>query len=252
MLYLYKNFSKMEFAKQQVALPVENFDVIDRKKVVSRHGNLLPSSIRAIFCGPSSCGKTNALLSLITHPNGLRFVNLYVYSKSLNQPKYEFLKKVIEPLKGMQYFAYSENDDVISSDKVLPDSIIIFDDIACEKQDNMRDFFCMGRHKNVDSFYLSQTYARIPKHLVRDNANLLVLFRQDEMNLRHIYNDHVTSSDMSFARFKELCSSCWKVDYGFLVIDKDRSMDNGRYRKNFDQFAIFNEFAINMDNLSTK
>ena len=238
----------MEFTKQQVALPVENFDIVERKKVVSRHGHLLPSSIRAIFCGPSSCGKTNALLSLITHPNGLRFVNVYVYSKSLNHPKYEFLKKVIEPLKGMQYFAYSEHDDVISSEKVLPDSIMIFDDIACEKQDNMRDFFCMGRHKNVDSFYLSQSYARIPKHLLRDNANLLVLFRQDDMNLRHIYHDHV-NTDMSFARFKDLCSSCWgDVDakYGFLVIDKDRSMDNGRYRKGFD------EFAINIANPSTK
>ena len=116
----------------------------------------------------------------------------------------------------------------------------------------MRDFSCMERHKDVDSFYLSQTYARIPKYLVRDNANLLVLFRQDEMNLRHIYKDHVRSSDSSFARFKELCLSCWKVDYSFLVIDKDRSMDNGRYRMSFDQFAIFDEFVINMDNSSTK
>ena len=71
----------------------------------------------------------------------------------------------------------------------------------------------MGRNKNVDSFYLSQTYARIPKYLVRDNANLLLLFRQHEMNLRDIYNDHVISSDNSFARFKELCLSCWKVEW---------------------------------------
>ena len=31
---------------------------------------------------------------------------------------------------------------------------MIFDDIACEKQDSVRAFFCMGRHKKVDCFYL--------------------------------------------------------------------------------------------------
>ncbi|EZA55673.1 hypothetical protein X777_04182 [Ooceraea biroi] len=36
----------------------------------------------------------------------------------------------------------------------------------------MREHFSMGRHSLVDCFYLCQTYARIPKHLLRDNANL--------------------------------------------------------------------------------
>ncbi|KAL6256683.1 hypothetical protein P5V15_012802 [Pogonomyrmex californicus] len=48
----------------------------------------------------------------------------------------------------------------------------------------------MGRHSNVDCFYLCQTYARIPKHLIRDKANLLILFKQDGTNLKHVYNDH--------------------------------------------------------------
>ena len=64
---------------------------------------------------------------------------------------------------------------------------MIFDDIACEKQDNVIPFFCMGRHNNVDSFYLNQSYASIRKHLIRENVSLLVLFKPDEMNLKHIY-----------------------------------------------------------------
>ena len=39
--------------------------------------------------------------------------------------------------------------------------------------------------------FLSQIYARIPKHLIHDNANLLILFKQDGTNLKHVYNDHV-------------------------------------------------------------
>lgn len=230
----------MKFKKQLLQLPIVNFDqLVQQKEEKKRHGTLLPSSIRAIFCGPSNCGKTNALLSLITHPNGLRFENVYVYSKSLNQPKYEFLKNIVEPIKGVGYFSFDVNEEVLSPQDAKPNSIMIFDDVACEKHDNIRAFFCMGRHQIVDSFYLSQTYARIPKHLVRDNTNLLVLFRQDDMNLRHIYNEHV-NTDMTFAQFRELCSACWSDHYGFVVIDKDSERDSGRYRKGFDCFITIN------------
>lgn len=229
----------MDFKKQPLELPVLNFDsMVKQEKKLKRHGELLPDSIRAVFCGPSNCGKTNSLLTLITHPNGLRFENVYVYSKSLNQPKYQFLKELLEPIDGVQYFPFSEHTEVISPDQVLPNSIMVFDDIACEKQDNVRAFYCMGRHKNVDCFYLCQSYAQIPKHLVRDNVNMLVLFRQDDLNLKHIYDDHV-NSDMPYAQFKELCSACWRQgNHCFLVVDKDRPMNNGRFRRGFDNFAI--------------
>ena len=55
----------------------------------------------------------------------------------------------------------------------------------------------LGRHADVDCFYLCQMYAKIPKHLIRDNANLLILFKQDRINLKHVYNDHV-NTDMSY------------------------------------------------------
>lgn len=229
----------MNFKEQPIKLPVPNFDsVVERDKKVKRHGDLLPDSIRAVFCGPSNCGKTNSLLALITNPNGVRFENVYVYSKSLNQPKYKFLKQLLEPLKGIKYFPFSEHEEVIAPDSALPNSIMIFDDIACEKQNNVRAFFCMGRHKKVDCFYLCQSYAQVPKHLVRDNVNLLIVFRQDDVNLKHLYDDHV-NSDMTYARFKDLCAQCWSdVNHGFLMIDKDSPINAGRYRKGFDQFAI--------------
>lgn len=230
----------MEFSEQSVKLPIVNFDFKDEKKL-KRHGELLPSSIRAVFAGPSNCGKTNSLLALITHPNGLRFENLYLYTKSLNQPKYQYLKKLLEPIDEISFMPFTEHENVISPDEALPNSIMIFDDVACEKQDNVRAFFCMGRHKSVDCFYLCQSYTHTPKHLVRDNVNFLVIFRQDDVNLKHIYEDHV-NTDLTFTEFRNLCSECWKEgNHGFLVIDKDRAMNNGRFRKGFDCFAIKRE-----------
>lgn len=225
----------MRFVKQQVTLSVKNADVMTTCTMNKRHGALLPSSIRGIIVGPSSCGKTNVMISLLEHPNGLQFENVYIYSKSLHQPKYEYLEELIRPISGLGFYTFSNNCDVIPPEEAKPNSIFIFDDVACGKQDNMRSYFCMGRHNEVDSFYLCQTYTHIPKHLIRDNGNFLILFKQDELNLKHIYNDHV-NTDMTFDKFKSACAECWRNKYGFLVIDKDSPLNKGRYRKGFDVF----------------
>lgn len=224
----------MRVVKQKDVFEILNLDNHENVKS-SRHGSLLPNSIRCIISGPSNAGKTNLMLSLLFNQNGVRFENVYVYSKSLYQPKYQLLETVLNNVKGVKYFPYKESDEIMDPAKANIDSVFIFDDVACDKQEKIRDYFCMGRHKCVESFYLCQTYTRIPKHLIRDNANFLVLFKQDDTNLHHIYNDHV-GTDMTFEQFKLLCSECWKEKYGFLVIDKDSDIRNGRYRKGFDCF----------------
>lgn len=229
----------MRFVKQPQTIRVTKRAILadENDRQYRRHGILLPVTIRAIICGPSNCGKTNLLLSLIESPNGVRFENIYVYSKSLQQAKYQYLQQILSCVPAIGYFTFSNNSDVIPIDESLSNSIFIFDDVACDKQDTIRDYFSMGRHSNIDCFYLCQTYAKIPKHLIRDNANLLVIFKQDETNLRHIHKDHV-NTDMSWEEFGELCAECWRKKYGFLVIDKDSSIQNGRYRKGFSLFAV--------------
>lgn len=218
-------------------LRVTNFDVVaGAGSTMRRHSSLLPDTVRSIVCGPSNSGKTNVLFNLLFNPNGLKFANVYVFSKSLQQPKYKFLENVLGNTKEIGYYTFSDNDSVINPSEAEPNSIMVFDDIACEKHDNIRNYFTMGRHNNIDSFYLGQTYSRIPKQLIRDNANLLVLFKQDDLNLRHIYNDHV-NTDMVFSSFKTICASAWKDKHGFVVIDKDSEPEDGRYRIGFDQIV---------------
>jgi len=62
----------------------------------------------------------------------------------------------------------------------------------------------MGRHKNIDSFYLCQTYSHLPKHLIRDNANFIIMFKQNNLSMRHIYRDHI-NTDMSYETFVKIC-----------------------------------------------
>ena len=147
----------MRFVEQSARIETVNVGEPEHSK--GRHGSLLPNSIRAVICGPSNCGKTQALFSLLLSKNGLRFCNAYVYSKSLTQPKYVFLEKLLSGIPEIGYYASSNNEDILPPDQVGDSSIMIFDDIACEKQTVVREYFCMGRHFDVDSFHLCQSYA---------------------------------------------------------------------------------------------
>ena len=140
---------------------------------------------------PQTAEKQNIFLELITHLNGLRFENFYIYSRSLNQPKYKLLKELLDPINGVEYLPFSNHKSVIYPDEALPNSIMVFDDIACKKRESVRVYFYMGSHQNVDCCYLYQSYTKVPKHLIRDNISLLAIFRQNNVNSKHIHDDHV-------------------------------------------------------------
>ena len=101
----------MKFVQQPLTIRVTNCD--DRLRWMGdgaemrRHGTMLPNTIRAIVCGPSNCGKTNVLISLLESPHGVRFENVYVYSKSLQQPKYRYLENLLTSIDEIGYFTFS-------------------------------------------------------------------------------------------------------------------------------------------------
>lgn len=227
----------MKLIKQPISLNVKNINFNDSSCQI-RHSALLPNTIRCIICGPSNCGKTNVMVSLLLHENGLKFKNLYLYSKTTFQPKYRFLREVLRRVPQIQFNEFNDDKDVIAPNEALTNSVFIFDDVVCEKQINIRNYFSMGRHKQIDCFYLSQTYSKIPKQLLRDNANFLIIFKQDDVNLKHIYEEHV-NSDLLWNQFKDICKTVWSNPYNFLLINKESPLNNGRYRQNFDTFLNF-------------
>lgn len=227
----------MQIEQHSRELPIDNFDEFEEsKKCIKKHGDLFPSSCRFLICGPSGCGKSNAFLALLFHHNGLRFENVYIFSKSLYQSKYKLLEEVLNHVDGVGYHPYTENDEIVDPAEAKENSVFIFDDIACDKQNMIRAYYSMGRHKAIDVAYLCQTYSRVPKQLIRDNSNIICLFKQDDLNLKHAFDEHV-SPDMSYDCFKELCALCWNHSlHGFLVVVKDFPLHEGRYRIAFDKF----------------
>ena len=69
---------------------------------------------------------------------------------------------------GIGYFAYSENDEIPPPEVIASTStsVVVFDDVSCERQYNICKYFAMGRHSGVDAFYLCQTYSQIPLSLI--------------------------------------------------------------------------------------
>lgn len=239
--FLSSVLNEMRFIKQSISIPVRNVDESSLTGIskIKRHSELLPNSIRCIIAGPSNCGKTNVLITLIESKHGLKFENIYIYCKTLEQEKYTYLKKILKPMKGIGFYPFSSNDKVIAPSEAKKNSIFIFDDVVSDKnQENIKQYFCLGRHRNIDCFYLSQTYTRVSKHLIRDNCNFLIIFKQDDLNLKHIYNDMGVACDMKFETFRQLCLECWREKYGFIVIDLDSDTNNGRYRKGFSHFLM--------------
>lgn len=222
-----------------------NFDV--ENKGTKGHHFLLPPSIRCVICGPSGCGKTNLILNLLINKDDtddyLKYDQLYIYSKSLSQDKYVFLRKYFDEIheqtgRALAHF-YSSADDIIPPEDLNSElkNILVFDDVMLEKQTVVEKFFSQGRHGNADCFYLCQSYFRIPKQVIRDNANLIVLFNQDIKHLRAIFDTFV-SGDMPFDEFNKFYSKCVGGPYGFCVIDLTSPPYNGKYRSQFDNFYI--------------
>ena len=116
-------------------------------------------------------------------------------------------------------------------------NLMIFDDLLLERQNKTECYYIHGRHSNVDCFYLSQNYFKLPRQTIRENANFICLFPQDLKNISHIYNDHV-GDDMTKEEFRKFCKKCWEKPYGFAVIDLTSKKDAGKYRSGLDNFFI--------------
>jgi len=222
-------------------MEITNLDL--RSKGKSQHHWLLPDSIRCIICGPSACGKTNLMLNFLLKSGYLNYDRLYIYSKTLGQEKYQLLRHWTEAVeqcakKEVASF-HSSADNIIPADKLNSEerSIMVFDDVMIEKQGPIEKYFCLSRHGGADCLYLTQNYFRIPKQAIRDNANLIILFNQDNKNQRAIHDTFV-GGDMPFEEFQEFFSECTREPYGFAVIDLTCKVYDGKYRCGFYRFYI--------------
>jgi ABC-type cobalamin/Fe3+-siderophores transport system ATPase subunit len=211
----------------------------------SNHAPFFPQNIFCVIAGSTGCGKTNLMENLLMNEGFLDYSKVYIYSSTLHQPTYQFLKTYYNNLenkikktyhKDMKIAYFFDGDDEIKNPTELDSKsshIMVFDDVMNADQTTIKDYFCRGRHNNVNVFYLCQSLHKIAKHCIRENANVFILFHQDNKTLKYFHETHV-SGDMEFKEFKQFCDGGWNKKYGFVVINIWEEPYCGRYITNYD------------------
>lgn len=217
------------------SIKVMNFDNLSTP--TQRAVEAFPDIMRACLAGGSGSGKTNVLLTILMHKKPL--ADIFLCSKTSNQAKYKFLADLINSYnqrarEKIRYNEITNVEDLPPPEKIPENSIVIFDDILTEKQDKIATYFMRGRHRKISTFYLTQSFTKIPKKSgIRENFNYFILFRQDKVNLRQIFDEY-SPGGLDFKQFEQICRKCWGEPYGFVAIDCERSC----IKKNFEY--VFN------------
>lgn len=146
---------------------------------------------------------------------------------------------MLHSIKEIGCYTFSASENIIEPNQMKKNSLVVFDDVINDRGINktvVRNIFTLGRHRNLDVVYIVQSYTKLSKHLIRDNCNFIILFRQDDLNLRHVYNDFGVNADLKFEDFRNLCIECWREPFGFACISLEHNVNSGRYRKNFNEY----------------
>ena len=62
-------------------------------------------------------------------------------------------------------------------------NLLLLDDCFLGKQNKAEGYYTRGRHNNCDTIYIAQNYFRLPRYIIRENSNFIILFPQDTKNL---------------------------------------------------------------------
>ena len=132
-----------------------------------------------------------------------------------------------------QYPNYKTNNEIKPINK-YKGSVVIFDDMLGAKNSSQIDeFFTRGRHEDLDVYYISQSYFALPRQSIRNNSDILILFKQTVRDVQSMYYD-IGAYDMKYDEFEEMCHKAWDEKYNYLCIDVTKNKNDGKYR-------IFNE-----------
>ena len=164
---------------------------------------------RTLIIGFSNCGKTY----LMNHILFQKQEPIFIITKSLNQ--YPKIK--------------AQTSDEIQPLENYENSTVVFDDMLLSKQESNIDlFFTRGRHNNIDIYYISQSYFHLPKNTIRNNSNIIILFKQTLRDIILLFQD-IAGLDMNLEEWKQLCRKAWENDYDYLQIDRFSKIGEGRY-----------------------
>ena len=67
----------------------------------------------------------------------------------------------------------------------------------------LHEIFTRGRYENLDVYYLSQSFFGLPRQSIRNNSDILILFKKLG-DVENMYRD-TGAYDMGNKEYKEMC-----------------------------------------------
>ena len=172
-----------------------------------------------LICGPSGAGKINLLTNILLKPL-IQYDSIYLDAKFPEQPKYQLLRDSLEEFSRNVCYDVTEcsNDEVIPLDELPNDNqtLVVFDDFLCEKQNILIDYFIRGRNMNCSAIYLSQSFFKTPKDIRCNYFHFCLCDAQDSRERSAITKQ--------LGIKPEQYESATKEPYSFLFVDKPRKI----------------------------
>ena len=123
-------------------------------KGCGNHAEFFPRNIFGVIAGSTGCGKTNLMVNLLLQENEFNYSDVYIYSPTLHQPAYIYLKHSHELMKKIimnktkqsvkiAHFCHPAEKQLI--DPIVLDKkqihVMIFDDVMLNDQTAIKSIF---------------------------------------------------------------------------------------------------------------
>ena len=185
-----------------------------------------------LIIGPSGSGKANALLNLIKKQNESNPIDkIYLYTKDLSEPKYQFL---IEKHKNAGIKNYNDRSAFIEYSNTMDNVckniddynpkrkrkiLIAFDDMIADIKTNknfqaiIKYLFIRCRKLNISLVFITQSYFSVPKEVRLNSTHYLIMKIHSKRELQNIAINHLP--DIDYKDVLKIYRNCTKEPYSF-------------------------------------
>jgi len=227
----------------------------DGKFKKALHPLLIPPKSRVIIVGGSGCGKTNFLVNALVKPQ-IKYEKIYMYSKNLHQPKYQFLHKELlntefilnkgarvkkrEPFKIIE--AWSDDiNDLISLDELKKKkeylNLIVIDDFPIlnkQQEKAVTKLYTMARHYGATVIYLQQLYFQLNRG-IRNNLTHIIIFNNNNKKEKELLSREL-GANLDSGEFSRIYNKILSKKYNWMMIDNTHDDINKMYREGYTKF----------------
>jgi hypothetical protein len=208
-----------------------------------------------IIVGASGSGKTNSLCTILKKFDST-FHKIYIFTNECEEPIYKYLQDFLPSWQlHMSYDGYTGYLNFLRDSKrnkekspFFGQSVVIFDDMACEKdQTEICNQYKYGRKRStVDglgccTFYLSQTYSTIPA-FIRGQATLIIVVKVDNKNALEYLMRSVSLGTTKKQLYNMYEYMRAKEGFGNFLMINTNANDESRIRVNFSENLLAEDF----------